>query len=388
MFSFPQNSGPDIHTILADKRLDTDLQLWRQRIDSVTPSVVEQALAQSPGRYDLQRLIAFVSPAAEDYLEQMAQQARQLTLQRFGRTVRLYAPLYLSNFCINSCSYCGFNRQSKSERTRLTVEQALAEADIIAAEGFRDILLVSSEDKEFITIDYLAALAARLRDKFCCVSIEVYQMTAEEYAKLFAVGIEGVTLYQETYNRQTYQHYHRAGPKADYDNRLATPDSVAAAGMRQIGLGALLGLADWRVETLALAEHAHYLIKKYWQSRVSVSFPRLRPAAGVNGSQFKHLLTDKNLVQMILALRLCFADAGLVLSTREPARLRDHLVDLGITKMSAGSKTNPGGYLMQTNAVEQFQIDDTRTPAQIAQMLKEKKLEPVWKDWDDAFIET
>jgi 2-iminoacetate synthase len=202
---------------------------------------------------------------------------------------------------------------------------------------------------------------------------------------LFAAGIEGVTLYQETYDRETYRKYHPAGPKADYDNRLSAPDNMAKAGMREIGIGALLGLADWRLETLALAEHAHYLMKRYWKSRVSFSFPRLRPAKDVDRTQF-NLLTDKNLVQMILALRLCFADAGLTISTREPAYLRDHLVTLGITRMSAGSKTNPGGYSQTTGSVEQFEIDDNRTPTQIASTLKSQGLEPVWKDWDTGFL--
>jgi len=344
-------------------------------------------LSRPPGYYVLDRLLILISPAAENFIEQMAQLAHQLTLQRFGRTVRLYAPLYLSNFCVNDCVYCGFNKSHKFPRIRLTIEQSLAEADIIAKEGFKDLLLVSSEDKDFIGVDYLAELASILRQKFSSLAVEIYQMATEEYTKLFAAGIEGVTLYQETYDRDTYCKYHPAGPKADYDYRLSAPEAIAQAGMREIGIGALLGLSDWRLETLALAEHAHYLMKHYWQSRVSFSFPRLRPAKDVDRSQFS-LLSDKNLVQMILALRLCFADAGMTISTREPAHLRDHLVKLGITRMSAGSKTNPGGYSGSTGSVEQFEIDDKRTPAQIAAMLKSQGLEPVWKDWDSAFAKS
>jgi 2-iminoacetate synthase len=379
---------PDIKEILADRGLDgSGKEIWQQRLQQITPAEVEWALSRKAGYYVLDRLLILVSPAAENYLEQMAQLAHQLTLQRFGKTVRLYAPLYLSNFCVNDCVYCGFNKNHQFPRVRLTIEQALAEADVIANEGFKDLLLVSSEDKKFITVDYLADLAAKLRPKFSSISVEIYQMATEEYAKLFAAGIEGVTLYQETYDRETYCKYHPAGPKADYDYRLSAPESMAQAGMREIGIGALLGLFDWRLETLALAEHAHYLMKRYWQSRVSFSFPRLRPAKDVDRSQF-NLLSDKNLVQMILALRLCFADAGMTISTREPAHLRDHLVKLGITRMSAGSKTNPGGYSGSTGSVEQFEIDDKRTPAQIAAMLKSQGLEPVWKDWDSAFAKS
>jgi 2-iminoacetate synthase len=382
-----KHTGTDIKTILADRGLDgCGKEVWAKRLEEITPAEVEWALTRRPGYYVLDRLLVLVSPAAENYLEQMARLAHQLTLQRFGRTVRLYAPLYLSNFCVNDCVYCGFNKSHQFPRIRLTIEQAIAEADIIAKEGFKDLLLVSSEDKKFITVDYLAELASKLRPKFSSISVEIYQMKTEEYAKLFAAGIEGVTLYQETYDHDTYSKYHPAGPKADYDHRLSAPDSMAQAGMREIGIGALLGLSDWRLETLSLAEHAHCLMKCYWKSRVSFSFPRLRPAKDVDRTQFS-LLSDKNLVQMILALRLCFADAGLTISTREPAHLRDQLVKLGITRMSAGSKTNPGGYSKTTGSVGQFEIDDSRTPAQITAMLKSQGLEPVWKDWDSAFTQ-
>ncbi|MHC4456906.1 MAG: 2-iminoacetate synthase ThiH [Planctomycetota bacterium] len=386
MFSMGKYTGRDIKTILAQKALDAG-ELWQKRLEKVNGRDVEQALAAPAGNYSLEKLLVVISPAAEGYLEEMAQLAQQLTIQRFGRTIRLYAPLYLSNYCVNSCRYCGFNRDNKSERLRLTIEQAVKEADVIASEGFRDILLVSSEDRKFISIDYLTELAKRLRGTFSSISIEIYQMSTAEYTRLFEAGIEGVTLYQETYNRKAYRYYHPSGPKSDYDNRLSAAAHIAAAGMREIGLGVLLGLTDWRTETLALAEHAYYLIKRYWQSHVSFSFPRLRPAYEVKGSQFKHLLSDKNLVQMIIALRLCFADAGLVLSTRERPELRDRLIKVGITKISAGSKTCPGGYIGLTNAVEQFEIDDNRSPAQVAAMIKAEGFEPVWKDWDRALVE-
>jgi 2-iminoacetate synthase len=381
-------TGSDIKTILAERGLDgSGREIWTKRLNEITPAEVEWALSRKPGYYVLDRLLILISPAAENYLEKMAQLAHELTLQRFGRTIRLYAPLYLSSVCVNSCLYCGFNKNHKFPRIRLTIEQALAEAEIIANEGFKDLLLVSSEDKSFITVDYLTELASKLRGKFSSLAVEIYQLTTDQYAKLFAAGIEGVTLYQETYDRDLYRKYHPAGPKADYDRRLNAADCLGQAGMREIGIGALLGLADWRLETLALAEHAQYLTKRYWKSRVSFSFPRLRPAKDVDPAASGFLLlSDKNLVQMILALRLCFADAGMTISTREPAHLRDHLVTLGITKMSAGSKTNPGGYAGHADSVGQFDICDTRSPAQIAQMLKSQNLEPVWKDWDSGFL--
>jgi 2-iminoacetate synthase len=379
-------SNSAIAAILDDQRLDHDRDIWRQRLEAVTPSDVEAALAWRPGHYGMEKLLALVSPAAESYLEPMAGIAQALTLQRFGRTIKLYAPLYLSNFCVNRCQYCGFNAENRFARIRLTLDEAAAEADILASEGFRDLLLVSSEDKSFINVQYLADLASRLRTKFSFISIEIYQMSADQYRQLFQAGIEGVTLYQETYDRDAYARFHGSGPKADYDTRLRAPDDMAVANMREIGLGVLLGLADWRIETLAMAEHAWHLVKSYWQSHVSFSFPRLRPAVGVPAETFPHLLTDRNLVQMILALRLCFADAGIVLSTREPGHLRDRLVRLGVMRISAGSRTNPGGYGEHRDSTGQFEVSDPRSPDEVAAMIARQGFEPVWKDWDRSFL--
>jgi len=376
----------DMAAILADKGLDNHPNRWEDRLAAVTTTDVERALAEPAGHYQLERLAVLVSPAAADRLESMAGQAQRLTIRRFGRTISLYAPLYLSSFCANRCLYCGFNRDSHALRRRLSVEEAVAEADIIHAEGFTDLLLVSSEDRRHVTVEYLAELAGRLRGKFSSISIEIHQLGSDEYRRLFESGIDGVTLYQETYDRAAYSRYHKGGPKADYDRRLQAPEDMACAGTRRLGLGVLLGLAGWRVETLALAEHAHSLMRRYWQSHVSFSFPRLRPAQAVDGLAFEHALGDRELVQMILALRLCFADAGLVLSTRESARLRDHLVNLGITRMSAGSKTSPGGY-SGGKAVGQFEVADDRSAAQVAAMIRRQGREPVWKDWDAAFTE-
>jgi 2-iminoacetate synthase len=376
-----------IQRILADKGLDDHASGWPDRLPAVTAGQVEGALAEPAGHYRPDRLAALVSPAARNYLEEMASQAARLTAQRFGKTIGLYAPLYLSNVCVNRCLYCGFNQESGASRRRLSLDEAEAEAALLAAEGFSDLLLVSSEDRSHVTVDYLVELAGRLRERFSSISIEIHQLETDEYRRLFQAGIEGVTLYQETYDRATYRRYHRRGPKSDYERRLRAHDDAASAGMRRLGLAVLLGLADWRIETLALAEHACSLMKCHWQSQVSFSFPRLRPARDVDGLAFEHLLSDADLVQMMLALRLCFADAGLVLSTREPASLRDHLVDLGITRISAGSKTSPGGY-SGSGAVEQFEVADTRTPSQVAAMIRSHGRDPVWKDWDAAFTQS
>jgi len=368
-------------------RFHAQSEHWLERLAAVTPGDVERVLAGPAGQYRPDRLLALLSPAARPYLESMARQAHRLTVQRFGKTVSLYAPLYVSSFCCNRCAYCGFNCDSDSQRRRLSLDEAVAEARVIHGEGFTDLLLVSSEDRAFVTVTYLAELARRLRDMFSSISIEIHQLESHEYQQLLDAGIDGVTLYQETYDPAVYARYHLAGPKADYARRLHAPDSFAGAGMRRLGLGVLLGLTDWRLDTLALAAHGHYLMRRYWQSQVSFSFPRLRPARDVEDRQFPHLLSDTDLVQMMLALRLCFADAGLVLSTRESPVLRDAAVKLGVTKMSAGSKTSPGGYADADNSVEQFSVHDQRPPIEIAAMIRTRGLDPVWKDWDAVFTE-
>ncbi len=374
----------DIKTLLAEKRLDSNDGGWADVLRNVTEEDVLRHLDRAVSSYSPERLAAFISPAAEAYLEEMAQQAHRVTVQRFGRTVQLYAPLYVSSYCLNSCRYCGYNRTNEIPRTRLTIDQAMADADIIASEGFRHILIVSGEDPEFVTTDYLAKLAGRLRSKFSSISVEVYPMSRDDYRSLFEAGIDGVTLYQETYDRKIYAEYHIAGPKSDYDNRLSIHDRTGSAGIRRMGIGVLLGLADFRLETLALAEHAAYLMKRYWRGQVSFSFPRLRPALNVT-SRSDHLVSDKELVQMALALRLCFPDAGIVLSTRERAAMRDNLVRLCVTRISAGSRTNPGGYSGKVDTARQFEIDDTRSAAQVAEMIRSTGAEAVWKDWDAAF---
>ncbi|MDD5134400.1 MAG: 2-iminoacetate synthase ThiH [Phycisphaerae bacterium] len=356
-----------------------------QNIPAQKDTDILAALSDDGGRYNRQKLAALISPGAEKYLEQMAQKAQKITRQRFGNVVQLYAPLYVSNFCVNSCPYCAFNAKGNSSPKRLTVEQACREADILADEGFRHILLVSGEDRNFITVDYLAALAAKLRKKFSSISIEVYPFDQADYERLFAAGIDGIALYQETYDRSDYARFHKTGPKADYQRRLETLGWAGEAGFRSLGLGFLIGLSDWRTQTLAMAEHAYFLMKNYWQARISFSFPRLRPAENVDDKLFEHMISDSELVQMMVALRLCFADAEIVLSTREDANFRDNAAKICVTRMSAGSRTSPGGYSEKNSALKQFEIADDRSPAEIASMLKSAGLEPVWKDWDKAF---
>lgn len=334
-------------------------------------------------RIGISGLAALLSPAAENLLSQLAARSARITAKRFGRTIQIYAPLYLSNFCINRCAYCGFSAGNKIDRRILTMEEAEQEAMILHGRGFKHILLVSGEAPARLGVDYLVELAMRLRNRFAAIAIEVQPLEEDEYACLFAAGITSVAVYQETYDRRIYAQVHHAGKKCDFDYRLATPARAANAGMREVGIGALLGLADWRLEGLALGMHLAWLRKHYWRTALTVSFPRLRPAAG--GFQPLVKVDERMLSQLIFALRIFDSDAGLLLSTREEARFRDGMVGLGPTRYSAGSCTAPGGYAHPELTGEQFSIGDHRSMQEVCADICQKGYDPVRKDWDATF---
>lgn len=366
------------------------------------------ALAQpSPLLRRFERLIA---PIPDRGLESLARDSQRLTRRNFGRTMRLFAPLYLSNECVNNCSYCGFSRDNGIFRVTLTVDQVVREARHLHGLGFRNVLLVAGEHPKFVSDGYLQECIDALKGFFPTIGIEVGPMEDDQYAEIVRHGAEGLVVYQETYHRETYQTLHTAGPKKNFDWRLDCPERAYAGGFRRIGIGALFGLADWRFEALALAAHLEYLYKHCWKAQFTVAFPRMRPYAG--NYQYEPdadlYLSDRALVQLACAFRTCFPQAGIVLSTREPAALRDALAPLVITHMSAGARTEPGGYTGAGSedlhltvkgrrveiagatgcekATEQFKIDDTRSPAEVAAMLVSKGLDPVWKDWDEAIL--
>ena len=362
-------------------------------------------VTSSPGPA-LQAFRALLEPCTDEELEHRAARARALTMKHFGRAMRLFAPLYLSNECINNCRYCGFSRDNPILRVTLDIEQVLAEGRYLAAEGFRNVLLVAGEHPKFVGAGYLEECIRRLRDEvgIPAISLELGPMETAAYEPLVAAGAEGLVVYQETYHRSTYAELHTAGPKRDFNWRLDCAERAHAAGFRRIGIGALFGLHDWRFEAVALAAHLEYLLKVCWRAHLTVALPRLRPAAGE--FQPREWLADRDFVQLICAMRIAFPQIGLVLSTREPAALRDAIIPLGFTIMSAGSHTEPGGYTGQGRAdlhltvrgrrqeaelsdrehaiaTSQFDIADHRSPREISQVLREHHgLEPVWKDWD------
>jgi 2-iminoacetate synthase len=354
-----------------------DLAALSAYADNASDADVTAALAAD--KVDLRHLAALLSPAAEARVEDLAVAAREVTVRRFGRTVRLFAPLYVSNACLSTCTYCGFAKNLDVTRRTLSVDDVEREARLLTGRGFRHLLLVAGEHRVEVSADYLVACIERLRPFVPSLSIETQTWSDDTYARLVAAGLEGVVHYQETYDRQRYAEVHAAGWKRDFDRRLNSTERAAASGVRRLGIGALLGLAtDWRADVLAVAAHADFLLRRYWRTEVTVALPRIKPSA--SGFQPLVPVTDAQFVQALAALRLAVPDAGIVLSTREPAPLRDGLVTIAVTTMSAGSSTEPGGYSTPGAAQEQFAISDERTPREVAAMLEAAGLEPVWKD--------
>jgi 2-iminoacetate synthase len=378
-------------------------------LSATTDSARQAMTAPSPTLRDFARLI---SPAASGLLEELCLRSQRLTRQRFGKVIRLFAPLYLSNECINNCKYCGFSRDNAILRVTLSVDEVIREARSLAASGFRNVLLVAGEHPKFVSNGYLEECVTALHKEIPGISLELGPMETEEYRPLVEAGADGLVVYQETYNRSVYDEMHTAGPKRNFDWRLETPERAYEAGFRRLGIGALYGLADWRHEAISVAAHAQHLMRHCWKSQVTISLPRLRPCAG----EFQPLthLADREMARLICAFRLFLPDAGLVLSTREPAKLRNGLIPIGITMISAGSHTEPGGYTgagkdklhhtqkgrivelaanasewapvenRATNATGQFEIADDRSPQEVAELLLKLGYEPVWKDWDAA----
>ena len=302
-----------------------------------------------------------------------------MTIRRFGRTIKLYAPLYISNICINSCPYCNFNADFKNERKRLSLDEIITEAQFLKDQGHESLLLVSGEDP-MITPKFLGDAISKLKSDFSEVSIEVQPLKEPDYRMLIDTGLDGVTLYQETYNKALYERLHTSGPKAEFQKRLDAIEAAARIGVRSINIGVLLGLSDWQDDMKRLFEHARFLMKKYWRSSIAISFPRLKHAP--QGFKILNPVSDNELIEMICLTRINFPDSDLLLSTRETTELRDHLLGIGITKISAGSKNSPGGYSSVHVSEKQFELEDNRTTQEIINTIRRSGFDPVWKDWE------
>lgn len=355
-----------------------------KEILQTSAAAVEKILSSNfLAQQSVENFAVLISPAAAPFLEEMMQLSSRVTQERFGKNMQLFIPMYLSNECQNICTYCGFSFTNKIPRKTLTDAEILQDIEIVKSYGYDNILLVTGEHDKLVGIDYLLHAVKLVKQHFSQVSIEVQPLEQHEYELLKEAGVYAVLVYQESYHRETYKTYHPKGKKSNFDYRLDTPDRLGKAAIHKIGLGVLLGLEDWRTDSFFNALHLDYLQKTYWQTKYSVSFPRIRPHEG----DFipKSVLSEKELLQLICAYRICFPDVELSLSSRERAQFRDIVLPYGITSMSAGSKTEPGGY-SDSEALKQFEIHDDRTPAEIADMIRSKQYEPVWKDWDAVLI--
>jgi 2-iminoacetate synthase len=342
---------------------------------------VERALAKSS--IDLEDFKALISPAAQAFLEPMAQKASLLTQQRFGKTIQMYVPLYLSNECQNICTYCGFSLDIDIQRKTLTDAEILQEVNAIKQMGFDHVLIVTGEAQKTVGMDYFIHALELIKPYFSSISMEVQPLEEEEYARLHQAGVYSILVYQETYHKETYKTHHPKGKKSNFDYRLATPDRACKAGIHKLGLGVLYGLEQWQPDTFFTALHLRYLEKTYWKSHYSISFPRLRPCA--NGIPLKSEIKERELVQVITAFRLLSPTVELSISTRESESFRNHVIPLGITSMSAASKTNPGGYAVDPQALEQFEISDERSIKEVKQMIEQQGYEAVFTNWSNAF---
>ncbi|MBD5425789.1 MAG: 2-iminoacetate synthase ThiH [Bacteroides sp.] len=368
--------------MFSDELLNYDWDDTTRRIAAKTAADVETALAKE--NLTIEDFMALVSPAAAPYLEQMARLSRHYTQQRFGKTISMYIPLYITNSCTNSCVYCGFNRHNQFPRIILTPEQIEAECKAIRRLGpFENLLLVTGENPRLAGTDYLERALRVCRPYFNNLTMEVMPLHEEDYRRLTQSGLNGVVCFQETYHREKYKTYHPAGMKSNFEWRVNGFDRMGAAGVHKIGLGVLIGLEDWRTDVTMMARHLLYLRKHYWRTRYSVNFPRMRPSEG----HFRPnvVMTDRELAQLTFAYRLFDHDVDISVSTRETPDFRNNIATLGATSMSAGSKTEPGGYETYPQALEQFAVSDERSPARVEADLRARGYEVVWKDWDKIF---
>lgn len=346
---------------------------------AVTDAAIERALASNkPGINDF---LALLSPRGAGHLEAMAQRAHELTVRQFGRTIQMFIPLYLANHCNNQCAYCGFNHGNAIERRKLALDEIEKEARAIARTGMQHVLMLTGEAPRVTPMDYLVDAARCLKRHFASVSIEIYPLEIADYGLLNAAGVDGVTVFQETYDRAVYRRVHLGGKKRNFQWRLDAPERAARARMRIVNIGALLGLAEPRRDIFMTGLHARYLEDNFLDTEVAVSMPRFNEAEGDFLPDYQ--VDDRTFVQFMTALRIFLPRAGLTISTRESAAFRDRILPLGATRYSAGSSTGVGGYAVGLGTqTPQFEITDQRGVAEVAQAIVARNYQPVFKDWD------
>jgi 2-iminoacetate synthase len=350
--------------------------------DSYLSNVTDEDVQKSIKKEHLNQFdfLNLLSPKAQDYLEPMAEISKKHKIRYFGNVIQLYLPIYVSNYCTSDCEYCGFSKKNKIKRKHLSEEELEVEAQEIAKNGIKHILLLTGEAKKLADLDYLKMCVNVLKKYFDSISIEIYPLETEEYKELQELGVDGLTIYQEVYDKDIYKQVHTSGEKTNYNYRLEAPERGAKANLRAINVGVLFGLADIYKEAFFSGLHAKYLMDKYTDTEVSISLPRINNAEG--DFKPKYVLDDKSFVQFMLAYRIYMPMCGINVSTREKAEFRDNLITIGVTKFSAGSKTDVGGYSDIDKSTAQFDISDERGVEEIAAMIKSKGQQPVFKDWE------
>lgn len=335
---------------------------------------------------------ALLSPIANNLLEPMAARAKKETARYFGNGIRLFTPLYLANFCVNHCEYCGFSDSHNIKRGKLTLEEVERELKAIAATGLDEILLLTGESREKSDVDYIGEAIKLSAQIFSTIGIEIYPLNTDEYAYLRKCGADFVNIYQETYTPSTYYKVHISGPKRSYPYRFNAQERALKGGMRGVSFGALLGLGDFRKDTYGAGLHGYFLQKKYPQAEISFSVPRIRifetpssqetlSSQKVNNDLLKTSVKERQLLQVMLAYRLFMPFAGITISTRERAGFRDNVMGLCATKASAEVMVGVGGHDSEQKGDEQFKVADTRSVKEIHSMLYSRGLQPIYTDY-------
>lgn len=346
--------------------------------NSFTAKDVQNALNKD--RIDFYDYAALLSPAALPFLEKMAKKAQLCTRKQFGNTIALFTPIYIANYCENQCVYCGFNCKNKIHRAKLNMEEIEKEYQAIAATGLKEILILTGESRSMSGIEYIGEAVELAKKYFSLIGLEIYPVEIDEYKYLHEKGADFVTVFQETYNTETYKKVHLAGQKSIFPYRINAQERAILGGMRGVGFGALLGLDDFRHDAFCVGVHATLIQRKYPHAEIAVSVPRLRPY--INGEETNPRdVHEKELLQIMCAYRLLMPFASITISTRERSDFRNNAVNICATKISAGVSVGIGGHSEKEKGDEQFEISDPRSVDEVVDSLHQYGLQPSFNDY-------
>ena len=371
---------PDMEVLESDVQRKVIERMEQYDYDKYTAKDVKAALSHEV--CTVEDFEALLSPAALPYLEEMAQRAQKETRKHFGNSVYMFTPLYIAKYCENYCIYCGFNCHNKIRRAKLNDEQIEEEMQAIAKTGLQEILILTGESKKMSDVEYIGRACQIARKYFKVIGLEVYPMNSDEYAYLHQCGADYVTVFQETYNSDKYETLHRAGHKRIFPYRLNAQERALKGGMRGVGFAALLGLDDFRKDALATGYHAYLLQRKYPHAEIAFSCPRLRPIINNDKINPKDV-HEPQLLQVITAYRIFMPFASITISTRECERVRNNVIRIAATKISAGVSVGIGEHIEGNDNVgdAQFEISDGRNVKEVFEAIESEGLQPVMSDY-------